>query len=131
MHARPPQTHTHTLQQREPVMHLDADATHPQFFFPPITHTPPQLFPYPRLPVCLYRSHSLSGFFNLFPWSLESGRSRSSSWRGTGCGPEKLQRQFASTIQHVTTDADAAAPTLAGSGHVSLSGKSKTISCAN
>lgn len=67
--------HTHTLLQREPVMHLDADATHPHFFFP-LTHTPPRLFLCPRLSVYPSVSPALTlclGFLasSLGLWSQE------------------------------------------------------------
>lgn len=107
--ARPPQTHTSL--RRVAMMHLDPDAMRPHFFFAH-THTPPRLFLHPLLPVCLSRSHFLSGFFSLLLRSLESGRSRSSIWRGTSCGPERLQRQLPPVIQHVTISA--VAPTPAG-----------------
>lgn len=127
-HARPPQTHTSL--RWVAVMHLDADATQPPFFFPfflTLTCTPPRLFLHPFLPVCLCRSHSLSGVFSPFLWSLESGRRRSSSWRGTSCGPEWLQRQLTLVIQHVTIPA--AAPTPASSGMVDTSETTSPTSC--
>ena len=93
LHKRMHALHKHT--------HLDADAMQPHFCSPPLSTVPPP--PSTRLLVCLWCSCSLSGFLSLFLWSLESGRSRSSSWRGTSCGPEWLQRQL--VIQHVTTPA--------------------------
>lgn len=73
----------------------------------------------------LSRSHSvcLSGFFSLFFWSLESGRTRSSSWRETSCGPEWILRQLTPVIRRVTTSA------AAGSGIRSTSGHTNTTSC--
>lgn len=115
LHKRMHALHKHTHRRGEwLVMHLDADATHPHFvffFFISCSHSrsPPPLFLHPLLPVCLCRSHSLSGFFSLFLWSLESRRSRSSSWRGTSCGPEWLRRQLTPMIQHLTTRAAAPA----------------------
>ena len=108
--------HTHTPPWRVAVMHLDADATHPHFvlffcffYFLLSLMLPPRLLLHPILPVCLCRSHSLSGVFSLFLWSLESRKSRSSSWRGTSCGPEWLRRQLTPMIQHLTTPAAAPA----------------------
>lgn len=84
-----------------------------------LAHTPPsRLFLYPLLLVCLCCSHSLSGFFSLFLWSLESGRSRSSSWRGTSCGPEWLRHQLTPVIQHATTSP--AAPPLGSSDSIHM-----------
>lgn len=69
----------------------------PTFFF--LAHSAPSS------PVCLSHSYSLSGFFSLFLWSLESGMSRSFIWRGTSCGPESLWRQLPPVIQRIISSA--------------------------
>lgn len=101
LHKRMHALHKHTSLWRVAMMHLDADAMHPPPFFLSLT-LPLQLFLYPLPPVhpSVSAALTLSGFFSFFLWSLESGRSRSSSWRGTSCGPEWLQRQLTPAIQH-------------------------------
>lgn len=73
-HARPPQTHTSL--RRVAMMHLDPDAMCPHFFFLfflTLTHTPPQLFLHPFLPIFLSHSPSLFGFLSSSSglWSQE------------------------------------------------------------
>lgn len=117
LHERIHALRKHTRLHRVAAVHLDADATHTPTFS--LARTPPsRLFLYPLLLVCLCCSHSLSGFFSLFLWSLESGRSRSSSWRGTSCGPEWLRHQLTPVIQHATTSP--AAPPLGSSDSVHM-----------
>lgn len=100
-HAHPPQTHTHT--HISVASGYDASgsgsAMCPHFFFFG-SHTPPR-FSTPFHPSVSAALTFCLGFFSFLHQSLESGRSRSSIWRGTSCGPERLQRHLPPAIQHL------------------------------
>lgn len=105
-HANPPQTHL--CNECLWCIWILTPCT-PIFFFFWLTLPPSS-------PVCLSHSYSLSGFFSLFLWSLESGMSRAFIWRGTSCGPESLWRQLPPVIQCIITSAVAVSGILGTTG---------------
>lgn len=104
-HANPPQTHL--CNERLWCIWILTPCT-PFFFL--LAHSAPSS------PVCLSHSYSLSGFFSLFLWSLDSGMSRAFIWRGTSCGPESVWRQLPPVIQCIITSAVAVSGILGTTG---------------